>query len=70
MKETEYNNITEEEVAKLIHKERDKILEEFTKAYLAETQLMPSEIQLVCKTFTEDGKMVTEYEFRRKKESE
>lgn len=34
-------------IAREIGQKRDEILEEFAKAYLAETQLLPSEVEMV-----------------------
>jgi hypothetical protein len=42
-----YTQITEEDAVKKLAMERDKILEQFAKAYLAETGLLPSAVELV-----------------------
>jgi len=52
-----------------LHKHRDKIINEFAKAYLAETKLLPSEIELVCREIRSEKSIETIYEFRRKNEN-
>jgi len=47
MKDFELSNITEEEAMDYLAKHRDYVLNEFAKAYLAETGLKPSQIELV-----------------------
>lgn len=61
-----FENITIEEATLKLKEQRDKILNEFAKAYLAETGLLPSEVELVssqdCKGFI----IETVYSFRKK----
>lgn len=50
-------------------KHRDEILKAFGKAYLAETQINPSEVELVTRQMPEkDGVIEHVYFFRRKNE--
>ena len=63
----EYKDINLTEALAKLALERDKILEEFTKAYLAETGLKPSEIELVCKQ-DKLGMTIENVYFFRKKE--
>lgn len=66
-KNIEYNNLTGEEIVKKLAEERDKILNEFAKAYLAETKLLPSEVELVTvQNPPENGIIETVYYFRKK----
>jgi predicted metal-dependent hydrolase len=58
--------ITEAEATLRLRQERDKILSEFTKAYLAETGLKPSEIELVSQRNVL-GSLIEETYFFRKK---
>ena len=69
-KETEHQNISEVEAVQQLIKHRSEILEAFSKAYLAETKLLPSQIELVTQQMPEvDGIIETVYFFRRKDES-
>lgn len=66
-KEIVYNNVNKDAAIKELHRHKKEILNNFAAAYLAETELMPSEIQLVEEQeMTEDGKIQTIYFFRRK----
>lgn len=47
MKNEILNNISEKEATELLTKHRDKILSDFAKAYIAETGLLPSKIELI-----------------------
>lgn len=68
LKEETIDDITIEEVVKELEKNRNKILEEFSKAYLAETGLLPSQVELVHKKLPlTDGIIEETYQFRRKK---
>lgn len=62
-----FTPISVEEATKYLAEKRNEILEAFSKAYLAETGLMPSEIELVAEqnpmTF---DKIETIYYFRKK----
>lgn len=59
-------NITEQEAVARLLQEKNKILSEFTKAYLAETGLKPSEIEFVTQKNV-IGAIVEETYFFRKK---
>jgi len=61
-----YNNIDINEMIKKLSEERSKILNEFSKAYLAETGIMPSEVELVCQEKNEDKTITHTYFFRKK----
>ena len=69
-KNIEYKDIDEKEVAKKLLQERDKIIADWSKAYLAETALLPSEVILSCKQIKNGNETEVIYEFRRKNESE
>jgi len=69
-KEYEIENISLDQMAEQIKKERVKILNEFAKAYLAETQINPSELELVQRQESKDGLVETVYYFRRKLDNE
>ena len=63
---TEYTDTTIEDYVAKIHQQKAKILEDFTRAYLGELQLMPSEVELVQRE-TRDGNIIeTIFEFRKK----
>ena len=66
MKEVETENITVEEVAKKLKEHRSEILEHFSTAYLAESGLLPSEVELVHNSHIEDGQITDVFYFRRK----
>jgi hypothetical protein len=61
-----YNGIDINEMVKKLSEERSKILNEFSKAYLAETGVMPSEIELVCQEKIDDKTIEHIYFFRKK----
>lgn len=62
-----YDPISIEEAMKKIRDEKSKILEAFAKAYLAESGLMPSEVELVCQEDTSNKTLIQHvYFFRRK----
>jgi len=65
----ETNNISMDEYVKELHKKKTEILNDFAKAYLAETELLPSEIELVCRQINNGTTIENIYEFRRKDES-
>lgn len=65
-KEFELNGITEDQAAQELIKNRDKILEDFATAYLAETKISPSEVELVSKQNTNGTEIETVYFFRKK----
>lgn len=66
-KEYEKDNVTLDQAAAEIAKHKDRILEDFTKAYLIETGLKPSQVELVSSQRTENGTIETVYYFREKK---
>lgn len=67
MKEKLIENIDIENMVKELVQNRNKVLNEFAKAYLAETDTLPSEVELVEKRMPEkDGIIETIYYFRRK----
>lgn len=62
-----YTSISEEDVVKKLVEERSKILEQFAKAYLAETGLLPSTVELVTHQFPVENNIIeTVYYFRKK----
>jgi hypothetical protein len=61
-----YTGIDINEMVKKLNEERSKILNEFSKAYLAETGVMPSEVELVTVQETKDKTIETICFFRRK----
>lgn len=67
-KDLTFNNIDIESAVKQLAEQRDKILSEFAKAYLAETKLLPSEVELVTKQKTTGSEIETIYFFRKKNE--
>lgn len=69
-KDLTFNNIDIESAVKQLAEQRDKILNEFAKAYLAETSLLPSQVELVSQQMpmTEDKIIETVYFFRKKNE--
>jgi glucokinase len=56
----------EEEIAKQLNEQRDKILNDFAKAYLAETQLLPSQIELIQQQIEDNGKIGYVWYFKQK----
>lgn len=66
MKDVQLDNITEEEAAEYLLNHRDKVLSDFATAYLAETGLKPSEIELIHEIKREDSKVTESYYFREK----
>jgi len=62
-KEEVYNNMTEVEAVKKLAEFKTEILENFSKAYLAETGLLPSEVELHCQQLSATEHV---YSFRRK----
>jgi len=66
-KNNTYNAITVEDAIKKLAEERDNILEAFAKAYLAESGLLPSQVELVTQQMpVKDGIIENKYFFRRK----
>lgn len=66
MKETETQDITVEEVARKLQEHRSEILEQFSTAYLAESGLLPSQVELVHESKIEEGVITDTFYFRRK----
>jgi hypothetical protein len=65
-KNIELNDISIEEALQTLVKEKHKIIEAFAKAYLAETELLPSQVELVTQQ-TKTGNLIEHvYYFRRK----
>ena len=63
----EYQNCSVEDMVKKLAEERNKILEAFAKAYLAESGLLPSQVELVTQQKpTVDHIIETVYFFRKK----
>jgi hypothetical protein len=56
----------EQDIAKQLLEQRDKILSDFAKAYLAETRLLPSQIELVQQSIEENGKVGFRWFFSKK----
>jgi len=68
-KEEIFNNITPEQAVQELYKRKTEILNEFAKAYLAESGLLPSQVELVCKeTKNTPDQIETIYFFRKKDE--
>lgn len=65
-KELEFKDITLEEAMKKLQTEKHKIIEAFAKAYLAETGLMPSEVEM-CHQQTTNGTVIENVIFFRRK---
>lgn len=61
-----FNNISENEALLKLNEERNKILNEFAKAYLAETNILPSEVELVSIQTHKEKEIETVYFFRKK----
>ncbi len=61
-----FKDIKIEEATQKLREERDKILNEFAKAYLAGNEVNPSEIELVSQQKTENNVIETVYFFRKK----
>jgi hypothetical protein len=63
-----YKAMTAEDVVKKLAEERDKILEAFAKAYLAESGLLPSQVEMVTQQLPMNDQNIIEtiYYFRRK----
>lgn len=66
-KTEEHTNISIEDAMKTLQEKRNEILEAFAKAYLAETSLNPSEVELVTQQMPiENGIIEHRYFFRKK----
>lgn len=67
----EYKNMdTEDEMVQKILKHRAEILENFSKAYMIDANVKPSELELVEQTRVDDGKIKEIVYFFRRKKSE
>lgn len=66
MKDETFENVNQEEATKKLIEKRDEVLNAFAKAYLAEAQVLPSEIELVSQQTTEGNTVETVYFFRLK----
>lgn len=66
VKNEEYKALTSEEAVKIILAKRQEILENFSRAYIAETGLMPSQIELCTKQVTDGTTVENIFYFRRK----
>lgn len=67
-KEYEKAMVDVQEAMKEIMSKRNEILEEFCKAYLAESGLMPSQIELVHTSTNEGNEIINTFSFREKKD--
>ena len=68
-KDLTYHNLSSiEEMVEQLVKHKKEILENFSKAYLAEKEVLPSEVELVEQFIKEDGKMKEVVYFFRIKE--
>lgn len=67
-KELEYNNLSIDEMVAKLKEKRSEIIEAFAKAYLADTGMRPTEVELVCQEMpmTENKIIEHVYYFRRK----
>ena len=66
-KDITFNNIDIDAAVKQLAEERDKILSQFAKAYLAESGLLPSQVELVTKQMPMENNIIeTVYYFRKK----
>lgn len=63
-----YTSINEADAVKKLAEERNKILEAFGKAYLAESGLLPSQVELVSEQNISGSTIENIYYFRRKSE--
>lgn len=66
LKDYDLKNVSIEDMVKKLMEFRAEILEDFSKAYLAETGLLPSEVELCNQQVTENQQIITKYFFRRK----
>ena len=66
MKEETFSDVNQEEALKKLTEKRDEILNDFAKAYLAETKVLPSEVELVTEQKQEGTTIETVFYFRKK----
>ena len=64
--EIEASNMSIEQYVAKLMQYKSKIIEDFTKAYLADSGLKPSEVELVQKEVKSSGKIETVFYFRKK----
>lgn len=69
MKEVKHENVNLQEAMEEIMKNRDKILEDFAKAYLAEKKVNPSDIELVQQKVNSDDGIEYIFYFRIKNDT-
>lgn len=68
-KNEEFTNISIEEAVKKLQSQKDEILDAFAKAYLADSGLLPTEVELVTQQMPmKDGIIEHVYFFRKKDE--
>lgn len=65
-REEKESQLTLTEIAQKLVKERNKVLDDFAKAYLAETKIMPSDLELVVREERTKDVIETIYYFRKK----
>ena len=66
----EYKDVSVTDANEVLIKQKNKILQDFTKAYLADTQIKPSELQLVVETISNKGKVEINYYFKRRNQDD
>jgi len=66
-KEIKHENISISDMVLELERNKNNILDDFSKAYLAETGLLPSEVELSCRQMPVDNGIIEHiYSFRRK----
>jgi hypothetical protein len=65
-KNEEYKGLTGDEAAKIILAKRHEVLDHFAKAYIAETGLMPSQIELCTQQVVNGTTIENIFFFRRR----
>lgn len=68
-KTEEFTGLPIEQLMAKLNKERSTILENFTRAYLAETGLMPSQVEFVTQQMPVKNGVIENVYFFRKKEN-
>lgn len=69
-KDITYNGLDSiEKMVEHLAKHRNEILENFSKAYLAETGLLPSEVELICQEMPMKDNIVEHIYYFRKKDA-
>lgn len=69
-KEIFYNNLNIDEMVKQLIKHKSKILDDFAKAYLADSGLKPNEVVLVEQQVTDNGTIKEINYYFKKKDDE